>query len=117
MATQAAKQAGKQLDPADDGASTERIRAYGREARDEGRAFLEAARGVVNEADQLARARLETMPFTTLVVAFGFGVFLGGGLPFGAVRFAGRAAGGVLLRQLVAGAVAETVAPRHRGQS
>ena len=93
--------------------STERLRAYGREARDEGRAFLDAARGVVTEADQLARERLDATPLATLAVAFGFGVFLGGGLPFGAVLFAGRAATGVLVRQFVAGALAEaTTAPR-----
>jgi hypothetical protein len=91
--------------------STERLRAYSREARDEGRAFLDAARSVVTEMDQLARGRLDATPLATLAVAFGFGVFLGGGLPFGAVLFAGRAATGMLVRQFVAGALAEATSP------
>jgi hypothetical protein len=91
------------------------MRAYGREAQAEGKAFLEAARGLMGEADQLARQRLEATPFATLAVAFGFGVFLGGGLPFGAVRFAGRAAAGMLVRELVAGALPAAAAAAPRG--
>jgi hypothetical protein len=91
--------------------STERLRGYGREARDEGLAFLEAAGGLVTEVDRLARERVEAAPFSTLAVAFGVGVFLGGGLPFGALRFAGRVAAGVLVRELVAAALPES-APR-----
>lgn len=86
-------------------ASTERLRARGREARDEGRAFVEASRGLVHEIDQLARERLDAAPFATLAVAFGVGVFLGGGVPLGAVRFAGRAAAATLIRRAVAGAL------------
>jgi len=85
--------------------SIERLRAYGREAKDEGRAFLEAARGAITEADRLARERLEAAPLPTLAVAFGLGLFLGGGLPFGVVRFAGRAAAGMLVRAVVSGAL------------
>jgi hypothetical protein len=96
--------------------SSERIRSYGREARAEGQAFLEAVRGLTSEADQLARKQLEATPFATLALAFGFGLFLGGGLPFGALRFAGRTAAGVLVRELVAGAL-PAAAPRATSQS
>jgi ElaB/YqjD/DUF883 family membrane-anchored ribosome-binding protein len=93
-------------------ASTERIRARGREARDEGRAFVEATRGLVSEIDELARARLDAAPFATLALAFGVGVFLGGGVPFAAVRLAGRAAAGTLIRQALAGALPAAAAVR-----
>lgn len=91
--------------------SVERIRELGREARDEGRAFVEAARGVVTEAELLARERVGAAPVAALAVAFGFGVFLGGGLPFGAVRFAGRAATGVLVREVVSAAFGGAARP------
>jgi len=85
--------------------AAERIRAYGREAREEGQAFLQATQGVVNEVDSLVREQLEARPYLTLGAALGFGVFLGGGLPFGVVRLASRAAAGMLLNQLVASAI------------
>ncbi len=85
--------------------TTERIRAYGREARAEGEAFLHATQGVVNEVDGLLREQLESRPYATLGAAFGFGVFLGGGLPFGVIRLATRFAGGMLLQQVVAIAI------------
>jgi ElaB/YqjD/DUF883 family membrane-anchored ribosome-binding protein len=85
--------------------AAERLRAYGREARQEGEAFLHATQGALREVDGLVREQLEARPYATLGTAFGFGVFLGGGLPFGVVRFATRAAAGMLLRELVATAL------------
>jgi hypothetical protein len=82
-----------------------RIRDYGREARQEGEAFLQATRGVVGEVENAVREQLERRPLATLGAAFGFGLFLGGGLPFGVVRFASRAAAGMLVNQLLASAV------------
>lgn|SRR5574338_23587 len=109
-----APHAGREEQPArrGDGPSTERIRELAREVRDEGRAFATATRSLLTEVDDLARERLDAAPFTTLAVAFGFGVFLGGGLPFTAVRFAGRAAAGILIRQAVAGIAPAAAAAR-----
>jgi ElaB/YqjD/DUF883 family membrane-anchored ribosome-binding protein len=91
-----------------DGSASEkagRIRAYGREARQEGEAFLQATQGAVTELDSLVRGQLEARPYTTLGTAFGFGVFLGGGLPFGVIRLATRAVAGMGVSQLVSNAL------------
>jgi hypothetical protein len=89
----------------------ERLRAYGREAREEGQALLHATQGMLSEAEGLAREQLDARPYVTLGAAFGLGLFLAGGLPFGVVRLAARAGMGIAARQLLAAAL-PTGAPR-----
>jgi hypothetical protein len=89
----------------DGGERAERIRAYGREVRREGEAFLHATQGMMGEAEDLVRDQLAFRPYAVLGTAFGFGMFLGGGLPFGVVRFGARTMAGVAFRQLVAAAL------------
>jgi hypothetical protein len=85
--------------------STRKLRERGREVRAEGEALMEATQGALQEMNDLVERQLESRPYTTLGTAFGFGLLLGGGLPFGVVRFTARAAAGLLLRQVVESAL------------
>lgn len=75
-----------------DGPSVARLRARGREVRQEGRAFADATQGLVSEASDLAREQLEERPYWVLGAAFAVGWILGGGVPPRAVRMAGDVA-------------------------
>jgi ElaB/YqjD/DUF883 family membrane-anchored ribosome-binding protein len=91
----------------DDGAATgtRKLRQRGREVRAEGEALMEATQGALQEMSDLVGRQLESRPYATLGTAFGFGLLLGGGLPFGVVRFTARAAAGMFLRQVVESAL------------
>ena len=84
---------------------TRKLRRHGREVRTEGEALLHATQGALRELNQVVGEQLEVRPYATLGTAFGFGLFLGGGLPFGVVRFTARAAAGILVRQAIAAAL------------
>jgi hypothetical protein len=84
---------------------TRKLRERGREVKAEGEALMEATQGAIQEMSNLVGRQLESRPYATLGTAFGFGLLLGGGLPFGVVRFTARAAAGMFLRQVVESAL------------
>jgi ElaB/YqjD/DUF883 family membrane-anchored ribosome-binding protein len=86
-------------------AGTHKLRERGREVRAEGEALMEATQGAIEEMSQLVGRQLESRPYATLGTAFGFGLLLGGGLPFGVVRFTARAAAGIFLSHVVEAAL------------
>ena len=107
-------------DPLDgEGPSVARLRARGREVRQEGRAFADATQGFVAEASELAREQLEERPYWVLGAAFAVGWILGGGVPPRAAKMAGdvaaRAATSVLASRL-AEAVASPSASGPAGE-
>jgi hypothetical protein len=55
--------------------------------------------------NQVVGHQVEVRPHATLGTAFGLGLLLGGGLPFGVVRFTARVAAGMFLRQAVEAAL------------
>ena len=86
-------------------ATTQKLFEHGREVRAEGEALLQATQSVLRDVNQVVGQQLEVRPYTTLGTAFGFGLLLGGGLPFGVVRFTARVAAGMFLRQAVEAAL------------
>lgn len=77
---------------AGEGPSVARLRERGREVRDEGRAFADAAGGLAEEVQALARVQMRERPYWMLGAAFAAGWVLGGGVPPTAARLAGEAA-------------------------
>lgn len=94
-----------------------RLREYGREVKEDRDAMVEAARGAVTELTDLAREQVTERPYTVLGSTFGLGLVLGGGLPLSVVGFTARAAAGMVVRQMVEGALPGGTAPRKRSRA
>jgi hypothetical protein len=86
-------------------ASTRTLFEHGREMRAEGEALLQATQTVLRDVNHVVGQQIEVRPYATLGTAFGLGLLLGGGLPFGVVRFTARIAAGMFLRQAVEAAL------------
>ena len=93
-------------------ASSERLKEYGRELRQESDALAESMRGAAGEMQKIAAEQVEGRPYFALGAAFGFGLVLGGGVPMGAMRFALRTVAGMLVAQAMETIVPSAPAPR-----
>jgi len=86
-------------------AGTRTLFEHGREMGAEGEALLQATQTVLRDVSHVVGQQIEVRPYATLGTAFGLGLLLGGGLPFGVVRFTARVAAGMFLRQAVEAAL------------
>jgi ElaB/YqjD/DUF883 family membrane-anchored ribosome-binding protein len=63
--------------------STGRLLERGRQAEGDAHSFAANLEGLVSDAEELLRARLETQPYATLAMAAGAGFIVGGGVTLG----------------------------------
>ena len=70
--------------------STGRLLKRGSQAERAAQSFAAVLEGLVSDAGEILRARLETQPYATLALAAGAGVVAGGGVTLGVVATVAR---------------------------
>jgi ElaB/YqjD/DUF883 family membrane-anchored ribosome-binding protein len=70
--------------------STGRLFERGRQVEHDAQSFVANLEGLVSDAEQLLRTRLQTQPYATLGIAAGAGFVLGGGVTLGVLATVAR---------------------------
>lgn len=70
--------------------STGRLLERGRRVERDAQSFAANLEGLVSDAEELVRTRLESQPYATLAIAAGAGFVLGGGLTLGVLATMAR---------------------------